>query len=84
MNGTELKDPIMQVLNSKRVTATTAQGKERFRLLLSDGKHTISYAMLSIQVNSSFGSGQIPDNSVIKLKRYITSVINNTGNSGDR
>lgn len=81
MNGTELKDPVMQVISSKRVTSNQAD-KDRFRLLLSDGKHYISYAMLSVQTNNKNASGQVPDNSIIKLKRYITSVINNSGSSG--
>lgn len=82
MHGAEVKDPVMQILGSKRVTSHQGD-KERYRLLLSDGKHFISYAMLSVQVHDAVGgSTQIPDNSVIKLKRYITSVINNSGNKG--
>lgn len=83
MNGAELKDPIMQVLGSKKVISNQSD-KERFRLLLSDGKYYISYAMITIQIGDSRANIQIPDNSIIVIQRYITSIINSAGGGIDK
>ncbi|KAF5306707.1 hypothetical protein FQR65_LT07262 [Abscondita terminalis] len=83
MKGGEIENPIMQVLGSKRI-ASGSSDKERYRLLLSDGKHLISFAMLTTQINDKITKGELSDNSVIKLNRYITSVINNTGKGNKR
>lgn len=75
MRGAVLDDCIMQVLGVKKIT--TNSDKERYRLLLSDGKYIISYAMLSTQVTN----GEITAFSIIKIKKYITSVLGNSGKS---
>lgn len=80
MKGGQLNDVIMQVLGSKRISPSSSD-KERYRLLLSDGKFVISFAMFTTQVGDHAVSSEIPTFSVIKIKRYITSVINNTGKS---
>lgn len=76
MRGGEYPDAIMQVLGSKKINSGNSE-KERYRILLSDGKHTISFAMLTTQTND--GSGVPETFSVISIDKFITSVINNTG-----
>lgn len=78
MKGGEISNPIMQILGSKRI-APGSTDNERYRLLLSDGQNRISFAMLNTQINERVKVGEIKDNTVIKVKRYITSVINNSG-----
>lgn len=78
MRGGNIQDPIMQILGSKRI-ASACTDKERFRLLLSDGTNLISYAMLTTHINDQVANGEIMDNTIIKVKKYITSVINNAG-----
>lgn len=80
MQGGQVESPIMQVLGSKKI-ATITSDKERYRILLSDGKHCISFAMFTTQINEKVESGELDMFSIIKVKRYITSVINNTGKS---
>ncbi|KAF5300828.1 hypothetical protein FQA39_LY10950 [Lamprigera yunnana] len=82
MKGGQVEHPIMQVLGTKRIASSSAD-KERFRVLLSDGKHMISFAMVTSQINDKLVNGELADNSIIKIKKYITSVINNVG-KGDR
>lgn len=75
MRGGDYSSPVMQILGSKKITSSTPD-KERYRILLSDGRHTISFAMLTTQT----GVGQCPENfSVIRIDKFITSVINNAG-----
>ncbi|KAK4876505.1 hypothetical protein RN001_009011 [Aquatica leii] len=83
MKGSQIQSPIMQVLGSKRIASSNSD-KERFRLLLSDGKHAISFAMITTQINDKVTTGELADNSIIQIKRYITSVINNTGKRNKR
>lgn len=80
MQGGQVDCPIMQVLGSKKI-ATISSNKERYRIVLSDGLYHISFAMFTTQINEKMESGELPMFSVIKIKRYITSVINNAGRS---
>ncbi|CAH1992742.1 unnamed protein product [Acanthoscelides obtectus] len=79
MKGGNYPTPIMQVLGSKKINSGSAD-KERFRILLSDGKHTISFAMLTTQVSG----GELETYSVIRIDKYITSLINNSGKGDTR
>lgn len=80
MSGGHVEKPVMQVLNSKQVHASQPN-KVRYRLLVSDGTHTVSFAMLTTQVTDENG---IPDFTVIRINNYITSMLNNTGRGGEQ
>lgn len=79
MAGGTVDEPVMQILGSKMMSVAD-QDKERFRILISDGRHQISFAMLATQLNDKIFSGELSNNSVIKVKKYITSMLKNTGN----
>lgn len=74
MGGAELPNPIFQILGIKKIQSGTSN-KERYRLVVSDGVYTVSHAMLAAQNNEQIL--QAGDRTVIKVKRYITSVFNN-------
>ncbi|XP_066303050.1 replication protein A 70 kDa DNA-binding subunit-like isoform X1 [Branchiostoma lanceolatum] len=74
-NGGSPKSPVLQVLGIKKIQSAGAQGSERYRLLLSDGKHTQSSAMLATQQNHLVNSGQLQNNCVIRLEKYICNTI---------
>lgn len=78
MRGGNYDNPIMQVLGSKKIQGSGAN--ERFRLLVSDGKHSHSFAMLGTQLNDKLITGELSDYSVIKIDKYITSVLKTAGN----
>lgn len=69
----------MQILGSKLISAEV--GKMRLRLLLSDGRNTISYTTLTIDSNK-FLNGYLADNTIVKLKKYAISTLNTE--KGDR
>ena len=83
MKGGQIENAVMQVLGSKRIESGSSD-KERYRLLLSDGKYVFSFAMLTTQINDQVVKGELSDNSIIKIKNYVTSVINNTGTANKR
>ncbi|CAG9818455.1 unnamed protein product [Phaedon cochleariae] len=76
MQGGKYPNPIMQILASKRINAGAAD-KERYRVVLSDSKNTISFAMLTTQVRDQVGPDVLEMYSVIQIDKYITSVIDN-------
>lgn len=71
MNNEEVKDPVMQVLGVRKITASGAA--ERYRLLISDGHNLNSFAMLATQLNSMISSGELSEFAILKIKRHIIS-----------
>lgn len=78
MKGTEsdIEEPVLQVLGAKRIVSGGATGTERYRLLLSDGQYLQSFSMLATQLNDLVINGDLADNCIIRVKQYITSVVN--------
>ncbi|XP_060861000.1 replication protein A 70 kDa DNA-binding subunit-like [Metopolophium dirhodum] len=71
MNNEDVKDPVMQVLGVRKITAAGAN--ERYRLLISDGHNLNSFAMLATQLNGMVSSGEINEFSILQIKRHIIS-----------
>ncbi|XP_053609978.1 replication protein A 70 kDa DNA-binding subunit [Plodia interpunctella] len=82
MTGGHYDKPIMQVLGSKKIQGSGAN--ERFRLLVSDGKHSHSFAMLATQLNDKLITGELCDYSVVQIDRFVTSLLKNTGKGEKR
>ncbi|XP_034238791.1 replication protein A 70 kDa DNA-binding subunit [Thrips palmi] len=82
MNGGQIDEPIMQILGSKKISG--AGDNERYRLLVSDGVHVNSFAMLATQLNDKIRNGDLGDNTIVRIKRYITSVVPNSGKGEKR
>ncbi len=71
MAGCETKKPVLQVMGTKRITTN---GNVRYRLLVSDGKNFISYAMLATQLNG-YAEHELADNTIIRILKYMVSKI---------
>ncbi|XP_058813344.1 replication protein A 70 kDa DNA-binding subunit [Topomyia yanbarensis] len=82
MRGNELEQPVVQILGSKRIAGGGEQS-ERYRLLISDGQNLYSFAMLATQLNELHQNGQLSEFTVIRINRYITSVVNR-GERGEK
>ncbi|XP_023938523.1 replication protein A 70 kDa DNA-binding subunit [Bicyclus anynana] len=82
MNGGLYDKPVMQVLGSKKIQGSGSN--DRFRLLVSDGKHSHSFAMLATQLNELLISGELSDYSVVQINKFVTSVLKNTGKGEKR
>ncbi|KAJ8924906.1 hypothetical protein NQ315_001063 [Exocentrus adspersus] len=82
MRGGEYEHPILQVLAVKKIASGV--DKQRFRMLVSDGKNSISFAMLTTQSNDKLTSGDVSEFCVIKCLKFITSIVNNTGKGEQR
>ena len=62
----------MNLQTMKRIPSGT---QERWRLLLSDGKWSNSFAMLATQLNDKVDSGQITNNCIIRMDRYVCNTV---------
>lgn len=81
MNGGHYDNPVMQVLGTKKIQGSGAN--ERFRLLVSDGNYSHSFAMLATQLNDKVITGELSDYSIIKIDRFVTSVLK-TNEKGEK
>lgn len=70
----EIDKPVLQILGSKQIKST--ENSERYRLLVSDGKYLNSFAMLATQLNNFVSEGQLTDNTIVRIDRFITSMVN--------
>lgn len=75
LHGKEMQKPVVQILGSKRIAGVGEQS-ERYRLLISDGQNLYSFAMLATQLNELHQSGQLEEYAVIRIERFITSLVN--------
>ncbi|CAF0812562.1 unnamed protein product [Rotaria sp. Silwood1] len=77
------EQPILQVLNIKlmdskpvnesSMTASQHKKAQRYRLILSDGKHFLPSCVLTVQLNDLVTNGQLQEYSIIRLDRYLRS-----------
>lgn len=68
---------ILQILGSRRVASTSsAEAKDRYRLLVSDGVYIHPFAMLATSLNELYESNQLTEYTIIKVNRYVNSTVN--------
>jgi len=73
LNGGTPEKPILQVLNVKKISAPNAT--DRYRLLLSDGDHTYSHAMLAAQLNHLLENEEMKSLAVIEVTKYMCNTL---------
>jgi replication factor A1 len=73
MAGEVIDKPVLQVLGQKKIAGTS--GPDRYRMLLSDGKYSHSSAMLATQLNDKITNGELDNNAVVRLDKYICNPI---------
>ncbi|XP_044742853.1 replication protein A 70 kDa DNA-binding subunit [Chrysoperla carnea] len=83
MRGDQVENPVVQVLYCKKIQKNDSN-PDRYRLLLSDGRYMINFAMLASQVTDLVADGSLTNNAVIVVKRYITTKIQSNGKNDNR
>ncbi|XP_028818893.1 replication protein A 70 kDa DNA-binding subunit isoform X1 [Denticeps clupeoides] len=71
--GNEVTNPVLQLVNIRKIDG--GNGTARFRLMMSDGLHTMSSFMLATQLNPMVDSNQLSPNCVCMLKKSVTNVL---------
>ncbi|ERL93693.1 hypothetical protein D910_10980 [Dendroctonus ponderosae] len=78
MQGEDITGPVVQVLSVKKInTGSGNPDKDRYRVFLSDGQYTVSAAMMTAPVYAKAGEKGLTKFTIMKIERFITSVINN-------
>ncbi|CAG6001234.1 replication protein A 70 kDa DNA-binding subunit isoform 1-T1 [Menidia menidia] len=72
-NGTSVSDAVLQLVNIRKIDG--GSGPSRFRVMMSDGRHTLSSFMLSTQLNSMAEENVLAQNCICVLKRHVTNVL---------
>eukprot|EP00047_Mylnosiga_fluctuans_P003845 m.231293 g.231293 ORF g.231293 m.231293 type:complete len:640 (+) comp12192_c0_seq1:30-1949(+) len=70
------QNPVVQVLNMKKIPTNDETKPERWRFLISDGQHK-QQAMLATQLNSLVTNNQIQRNGIVKLTKFLCNTVSN-------
>lgn len=72
-NGTCGNDVVLQLTNIRKIEG--GNGPTRFRVMMSDGQHTLSSFMLSTQLNFMAEQEKLAPNCICVLKRHVTNIL---------
>ncbi|KAK9521047.1 hypothetical protein VZT92_020886 [Zoarces viviparus] len=71
--GNSANDAVLQLVNIRKIDS--GSGPTRFRVMMSDGVHTLSSFMLSTQLNFMAEENILVPNCVCILKRHVTNIL---------
>ncbi|KAL0973222.1 hypothetical protein UPYG_G00200540 [Umbra pygmaea] len=69
----DVNNPVLQLVNIRKIDG--GSGPARYRLMMSDGQHSMSSFMLSTQLNPMAEDGRLSPNCICQLKRHVTNVL---------
>ncbi|XP_054650224.1 replication protein A 70 kDa DNA-binding subunit [Dunckerocampus dactyliophorus] len=72
-SGNGGNDAVLQLVNIRKIEG--GSGPVRFRVMLSDGRHTMSSFMLCTQLNCMAEDNRLAPNCVCLLKRHVTNIL---------
>ncbi|MEQ2193850.1 60S acidic ribosomal protein P1 [Xenoophorus captivus] len=72
-NGSGWNEAVLQLVNIRKIDG--GSGPSRFRVMMSDGQHTLSSFMLSTQLNYMAEKNILVPNCVCVLKRQVTNML---------
>ncbi|KAM6932268.1 replication protein A 70 kDa DNA-binding subunit isoform 2-T2 [Lycodopsis pacificus] len=71
--GDSANDSVLQLVNIRKIDSTS--GPTRFRVMMSDGLHTLSSMMLSTQLNYMAEENILVPNCICLLKKHVTNIL---------
>ncbi|CAH8286590.1 unnamed protein product, partial [Schistosoma turkestanicum] len=75
-SGKNVEEPVLKLLGFKSVPGG-GSGQNRYRLLLTDGVKTHSFAMLATQLNHLIDENKLVNNTVIRVRKHVCNNIQN-------
>ncbi|XP_037533784.1 replication protein A 70 kDa DNA-binding subunit [Nematolebias whitei] len=72
-NGSGWNEAVLQLVNIRKIDG--GNGPVRFRVMMSDGRHTLSSFMLTTQLNYMAEENILVQNCVCNLKRHVTNIL---------
>ncbi|XP_041864568.1 replication protein A 70 kDa DNA-binding subunit-like isoform X2 [Melanotaenia boesemani] len=73
LKGSEVNNPVLQLLNIRQISS--ASGPSRFRLMMSDGRHSLSSFLLATQLNNLPEENLLVQHCVCMLKKTTTNTL---------
>ncbi|XP_061461424.1 replication protein A 70 kDa DNA-binding subunit isoform X2 [Rhineura floridana] len=73
MQGQDVVNPILQLITIRAIS--TGNGPPRYRMLMSDGVHTLSSFMLATQLNSLVNDQGLNANAICQINRFIVNIL---------
>ncbi|XP_030601923.1 replication protein A 70 kDa DNA-binding subunit-like isoform X2 [Archocentrus centrarchus] len=71
--GLQVNNPVLQLLNIRQIS--NASGPPRFRLMMSDGQHSLTSCLLATQLNHLPEGNLLVPNCVCLLKKTVTNTL---------
>ncbi|KAI3373746.1 hypothetical protein L3Q82_022341, partial [Scortum barcoo] len=71
--GSEVNNPVLQLLNIRQIP--NSSGPPRFRLMMSDGLHSLSSFLLATQLNNLPEQNLLVPHCVCKVKKTVTNTL---------
>lgn len=68
-----MEKPVFQILGFKKIAGQG--GNDRFRLNISDGLHSHTFAMLATQLNHMIPEGLLDNNCVIRAEKLVSNAV---------
>ncbi|XP_062499308.1 replication protein A 70 kDa DNA-binding subunit-like [Corticium candelabrum] len=75
VQGQQPANPVLQILNMKKIQGNNSGGSDRFRMIVADGKQSLN-AMLATQLNPMVVNNEVERFAVFRLSRYVTNEVN--------
>nr|XP_057936409.1 replication protein A 70 kDa DNA-binding subunit [Doryrhamphus excisus] len=72
-SGNGGNEAVLQLVNIRKIEG--GSGPVRFRVMMSDGQHTMSSFMLCTQLNSMAEDNRLAPNCICLLKRHVTNIL---------
>uniref|UniRef100_A0A7N6AP46 Replication protein A subunit n=1 Tax=Anabas testudineus TaxID=64144 RepID=A0A7N6AP46_ANATE len=72
-SGTGCNDAVLQLVNLRKIDG--GNGPARYRVMMSDGRYTLSSFMLSTQLNSLAEENTLAPNCICILKKHVTNIL---------
>ncbi|XP_077422624.1 replication protein A 70 kDa DNA-binding subunit isoform X2 [Vanacampus margaritifer] len=72
-SGNGGNDAVLQLVSIRKIEG--GSGPARFRVMMSDGRHTMSSFMLCTQLNCMAEDNRLAPNCVVLLKRHVTNIL---------
>ncbi|XP_051933461.1 replication protein A 70 kDa DNA-binding subunit isoform X1 [Hippocampus zosterae] len=71
--GSEVNDAILQLVSIRKIEG--GNGPVRYRVMMSDGRHTMSSFMLCTQLNFMAEENLLAPNCLVLIKRHVTNTL---------
>eukprot|EP00118_Oscarella_pearsei_P026443 m.309911 g.309911 ORF g.309911 m.309911 type:complete len:619 (+) comp48548_c0_seq1:47-1903(+) len=74
VQGKTPQNPVVQILNMKKIQSPGGNAQDRYRLIISDGDSTLN-SMMATQLNSLILNDEVERFAVLRLTKYVSNEV---------